>query len=242
MSYHFITDQIVFLEQIDSTNDFLKKLVKDKQVKAPFCLYTNYQTLGKGQRENTWQSEAGKNLLVSFLVDSIKEIQLLPYLNKCMALSLVEVLKSFEVKNISIKWPNDIYIEDKKIAGILIENVIEGKSIKYCVLGVGLNINQTEFHNLDATSTKNVLNRDLEIIEVLYMLFHQFYKMLKQSEPEIAERVNTCLYKRGKNVTFQLEAGIKEYEVLSISRNGNLCVKEGPQEIELEHHRVKWIK
>lgn len=242
MSLHFISDQIAFLDQIDSTNDFLKKLFKDKRVEAPFCIYTNYQTLGKGQRQNSWQSEGGKNLLVSFLVDSVKEIKMLPNLNKCMALSIVEVLKKLGIKNVSIKWPNDIYVANQKIAGILIENVIEGKQIKYCVLGVGLNINQTEFDRLQATSIKNVLEKDMKIEGVLHMLFELFYKMLNQNEFEISDKVNMCLYKQGESVTFQQGEGIKEYIVESISRNGNLSVKVGEQQIELEHHKVKWIK
>ncbi|NNJ56436.1 MAG: biotin--[acetyl-CoA-carboxylase] ligase [Bacteroidia bacterium] len=242
MSIHFVTDQIVFLEQIDSTNDFLKKLVKEQQVKEPFCVYTNFQTNGKGQRQNTWQSKKGENLLVSFLVDSIKEIRLLPHLNKCIALGIIEILKSLEIRDVSIKWPNDIYVGDQKIAGILIENVIEGKHIKHCVLGVGLNVNQTEFNGLSATSLKQILRKESSNEGLLQILFDHFYKLIHLNEFEISERVNKFVYRKGKRVTFQREDGIKEYIVDTICNNGNLGVMDGNQFIELEHHRVKWIK
>ena len=242
MSYHFIKERIQFIEEVDSTNNYLKKLVRDNTVSAPFSLYTNFQTQGKGQRSKTWESEPAKNVLASFLVDSIKHIESLPHLNKCMALALVHVLNKLGLNHVSIKWPNDIYVRDHKIAGILIENVIEGKQIKHCILGVGLNINQSKFQSLDATSTKKELGKTLNVLEVLQLLFEQFYALLVKNETQIAQEVNQILYKKGESVTFQLDSGIASYEIRSICSNGNLEVMHEDQQIELEHHRVKWIK
>ena len=118
-------------------------------------VHTNYQKNGRGQRNNEWLSENGKNLTFSFLLEPYVELSNQFFLHIITSISIFKTLLKINIKNISIKWPNDIYVNDKKIAGILIENLVYRKFIHKSVIGVGLNINQANFGSLNATSIIN---------------------------------------------------------------------------------------
>jgi len=134
-----------FVETTHSTNLLLNEIVENNRNLPDFyCVTTNYQTAGKGQGSKSWLSNIGENILASFYFKP----QILPpqqiYFNYFFALIIREVLSQY-VDNVMIKKPNDIYVGDKKIVGILIEHHIQGDMLKYSVAGVGINVNQTQF-------------------------------------------------------------------------------------------------
>lgn len=144
---------IIWLESVDSTNKEAQRRISD--IDNLSVLSANQQTEGRGQRGNTWSSESGKNLLFSVVMkfsDSIFDGELLPAINshdqfvisETAALSVVDLLAENDTEA-KIKWPNDIYVGDRKICGILIENSIKGNSLSHSILGIGLNVNQTSF-------------------------------------------------------------------------------------------------
>lgn len=135
----------IALEETASTNLYLAQLC-DRQVQEDFtCVYTAYQTAGKGQRGNSWESEAGKNLLFSFVVyPDFLEAGRQFLLSQATALALQETLAQY-AEDITIKWPNDIYWKDKKICGTLIENDLTGVCISRSISGTGVNLNQKRF-------------------------------------------------------------------------------------------------
>jgi BirA family biotin operon repressor/biotin-[acetyl-CoA-carboxylase] ligase len=231
---------ITFLDEVNSTNTFLKEEARSKNLKAPYCVSAAYQHLGKGQREKSWHSNKDENIVCSFLVDSISKIGELPKLNKAASLAIHGMLTEFGITDVSIKWPNDVYVKDVKIAGVLPENIISGSRLKNCIIGVGLNVNQTEFSDFEATSMKRELLRDVDSILVLHKLYDMVYYFLSLAEKDLGNRFNELLYKKNKLVTFQSDNGIKTYQVLSVLENGNLLVKEGQQFKEVEHHKEKW--
>ena len=139
---------IIWLEMVDSTNDEAKRHIYD--IDNLSVLSARQQISGRGQRGNTWSSEAGKNLTFSVAIrfgyDGVEPLQAYDQfvISEITALSVVELLASHEI-NAQIKWPNDIYVGSKKICGILIENTLSGTDVRYSVVGVGLNVNQTSF-------------------------------------------------------------------------------------------------
>ena len=134
---------IIWLESVDSTNLEAKRHISD--IDNLSVLSALEQTAGRGQRGNTWTSNAGENLMFSIV---LKSPALMPEdhfaLNEIAALSVADFLSTYGIKA-QIKWPNDIYVDDKKICGILIENSFRGKYISSSIIGIGLNINQRNF-------------------------------------------------------------------------------------------------
>lgn len=159
--------KLIKLDAIDSTNDFLKALSSQDELENFTVVTAENQTKGKGQMGAKWQSESGKNLIMSALVkDFIFDNEQVFNLSLIVSLSVIEVLKSLNIPGLSIKWPNDIMSYNKKVGGILIENTIKSDGRIVSVVGLGLNVNQTNFDELPNASSLAVilgkaLNKDL---------------------------------------------------------------------------------
>jgi len=183
-SYHFV-------ETTHSTNLLLNEIAENAKKTATslpdfFCVATNFQTAGKGQGSKIWQSEKGKNILASFYFQPL----ILPpqqiYFNYFFALTIRKML-SLHVNNVKIKKPNDIFVDDKKIAGILIEHHIQGEKLNYSVAGVGININQTQFDAAlpNPTSLKLLTGKEFNrevILEEIVQIGEEYYNKLQNSE------------------------------------------------------------
>lgn len=160
---------LIKLDAIDSTNDFLKELSKKQVVENFTAIFAKNQTKGKGQMGSTWDSESGKNLIMSVLVkDVLKDVDEIFHLNVAITLSVIQVLEEFNLPKLSIKWPNDIMSDTKKLCGILIENSFKSDTKIESVVGIGLNVNQKAFDNLPkATSMLVVMNKEFDLDVVL---------------------------------------------------------------------------
>ena len=157
--------KIVHIDETDSTNRWMKENGEDEMV-----VVADYQTAGKGCGQNSWESERGKNLLMSVLVHPKKVSARTQFIiTQMVSVALCNTLEPLIDKPVEIKWPNDIYVGDKKICGVLIENRLEGRRIRDCVIGIGLNVNQTEFLS-DApnpVSIKQLTGHDTDRDELL---------------------------------------------------------------------------
>jgi len=168
---------IIKLDAIDSTNDYLKQLATFQDLKSFTVVATEMQTAGKGQMGAKWFSESGKNLMVSILINenNLKSTELF-LLNSAVALSIVNVLNANSIPKVSIKWPNDIMADSKKVAGILIENSLKSSGTFVSIIGIGLNVNQTNFENLpQASSLKKVTAKEFD----RYLILEQILFVLK---------------------------------------------------------------
>lgn len=134
---------IIHLKEVDSTNSYIMR--ESSRLEAPVMITAHTQTAGQGQRGNSWESEPGKNLTFSIFY---RPFQLPPIaqfsLSESVALSVVDFLAVHGIEA-KVKWPNDIYVGDRKICGILIRHSVMGAYVSYSVIGVGINVNQTEF-------------------------------------------------------------------------------------------------
>ncbi len=160
---------IIKLDAINSTNDFLKDLMRKQFVENFTVVVAKDQKKGRGQRESEWVSESGKNLTFSILIrDLIVVPSELFSLNVAVAISVLEALNVLTRKKSAIKWPNDIMADNKKVAGILIENAIQQSGEIFSVIGIGLNVNQIEFEGLSSvTSLKLLDEKEFDLDDIL---------------------------------------------------------------------------
>ena len=141
--------EVIHIDETDSTNRWLRSFVSKeyrREGDVSLVVMADYQTAGKGCGTNQWESERGKNLTFSMLIHP-EEIPANEQfrITQVASVAMCETLKQYGCKEVSIKWPNDIYVGDKKICGMLIENRLQGNMMKDCIIGIGLNVNQREF-------------------------------------------------------------------------------------------------
>ena len=188
---YFTDKNLIELDVVDSTNNYTANLLLKTKLVDKSVIMAHFQTSGKGQRGEIWESEPGKNLLFSMVLKApYLDMENYFLLSKIVAISINEVIEKLSGKIGFIKWPNDIYMEGKKIAGILIENQWKGKNIDKAIIGVGLNVNQVNFdHLLQATSLSLLTSKSFDLYEVLFMIYQkiEFYcsKLVKKQFKKI---------------------------------------------------------
>lgn len=201
--------KFIKLNAIDSTNDFLKALASNQKVENFTVVTAKRQWKGKGQMGTKWETEEDKNLITSILIKkTIPNTELLFVLNIAIAISIIEALKNFKIPNLSIKWPNDIMSGNKKIAGILIENNIKENGKIQSIIGIGLNVNQTNFTNLPkASSLKAITGHDYDIDEILLKIIDEIKVHISSIKAEKSEmlwkKYHEVLFKLGKPAVFE---------------------------------------
>ena len=196
------SSKILKEETVTSTNDRLAELCQEKEIKEFTTLMAEYQTAGKGQRGNSWESEPHKNLLFSFvLFPEFLEARRQFLISQIVSLAIKEELDTY-TDDVSIKWPNDIYWKEKKICGILIENDLIGRNISRSIAGIGININQEEFHSPapNPVSLYQITGKQYDIFEVLknIMLRVQsyYYQLKKNDTSSIVTHYEKSLFRK----------------------------------------------
>lgn len=223
--------RIIKLDAIDSTNSYMRRLSNEENLEDYTIVTTECQTHGRGQMGTIWNSENSKNLMFSVFKDtSMLHLEYHFLISVVTSLAILKSLQSFSISKLSIKWPNDILSEDKKICGILIENVIKQNSLSHTIIGVGLNVNQTEFINLPkASSLKLITGNVFELEEVLFETIKNlkyYFKILKRGDyNSLKADYEECLFRKDKPSTFKDRQGlIFTGYIKSVSLFGNLQV------------------
>ena len=195
----------MYIKATHSTNTLLKELLANGEwPEGERFLYTAFQTAGRGQAGNGWESEEGKNLLCSILLPPRKDLF---YLNVLVSVAVHKVIRSllFERSGllslseaVSIKWPNDIYWQDKKVAGILVENAILGSEVTYSIAGIGLNVNQTIFvsNAPNPVSLKQISGKETDIDALMQALMTQIEALEAMDEAQVWAYYRDHLYRR----------------------------------------------
>ena len=158
-----MVNNIIKIKETGSTNDWLKERSKNQFLAEGTTVAAEYQTAGKGQQGNRWESEAGENIMCSLLLyPDFLPIHQNFLLSEVVALGVKDTVEQF-IQPVEIKWPNDIYYQNRKIAGILIENELTGQIISKSIIGIGLNVNQEHFSDAapNAVSLKQILSKNL---------------------------------------------------------------------------------
>jgi BirA family transcriptional regulator, biotin operon repressor / biotin---[acetyl-CoA-carboxylase] ligase len=235
----FTGKKIIHLTETESTNTYAMDVVAKTNPSEGICILADYQTGGKGQIGRYWHSEACKNILVSYIFYPISlQVQDQFYLNIISGLAVRDVVATY-VSSVKIKWPNDIYIEDRKIAGILVQNTLRETSIKSTIIGIGLNVNQTIFpiDIPNPTSLSLLTDKVFDIQEILSLLSSRlefYYLNLKSGQhPLLMATYLTHLYRKDEWAIFKDDHDhIFKGKITGIEAQGRL-------KIELEDGRLQ---
>jgi len=226
----FVGKKAFFLPSCHSTNEMASVLMSQKQALNGTVIYTDFQSAGKGQRGNSWESQEGKNILASIILDT-SFVEPTDFFNLTIMTSLAihDLLAEYTSENVKIKWPNDLYYGDKKIAGILIENYVKQNTIQWCILGVGLNVNQKEFQEPIAISLSNICDQQFavdELINMLLIALERRYFQLQQSHvKELRSEYLNSLYWKDEIHVFQSEGSYFNGKIIGVDRSGKLMVE-----------------
>ena len=222
---------ITFIEETDSTNKALRERMATGQVDEGSVVVAGFQTAGRGQVGNVWESEAGKNLTFSVVLypETVPANRQF-VLSQLAALSVKEVLDAY-TDHITVKWPNDIYWKDKKICGMLIENDLCGKNIYATIIGIGINLNQLEFRS-DAPNpvslaqiTGSVYDTDDVLDRFLSILYKWYLRLLKGEEDILRNKYREALYRRDGYFPFSDDDGGFAARIYDIEPTGHLVLQ-----------------
>lgn len=246
MGQLFKNKQIIHLVETDSTNTYLSnnagKLPQGSVVTADF------QKNGRGQGANRWESNKGENLTFSIIFNplSLKAVQQF-YISKAISLAVSDYISLYTDK-VSIKWPNDIYVEDRKIAGILIENSIEKDNIKQSIAGIGINLNQKSFHS-DAPNpvslnqiTQSVYIPDHELDILTDILEYRYSQLHEKDFSTLDLNYAQVLYRIGR--TSEYITGNQKFKgtIQGVAASGELIITdENNHERRFLHKEVEFV-
>lgn len=232
-----IGSKLIFCKNIESTNTYASGLVQRESISEGTIIYTNFQSAGRGQKGNRWESEDGKNLLFSIVLSPemvIPEDQFI--ISMFVSLGICDFLKTL-IPACKIKWPNDIYAGDDKIAGILIESSITGNSINNSIAGIGLNINQDHFpvYVPNPVSLKMLTGKkydpDLCLKQLAGWLDKRYKQLVSDRRSEIRNEYISSLYWLNEWHKFKSENGIFSGKIVSVTDSGCLQIEDRNSEI-----------
>lgn len=249
MQHHIIGHSIIPLEKADSSNSYATAQIKNDSFPEGTVIWVKHQYAGRGQNQNTWESEKDKNITISVILHpTFLPINKSFILNKAISLGVADFVRSNAKEKVSIKWPNDIYVGDKKIAGILIENAIISNKFQHSIIGIGININQTNFitNPPNPTSLKLITKKIFPLnkcLEELCNFLQQRYAQLKQKDYSaiVSEYLDT-LYQYNQFKKYRIKNKIITAKIIDITDTGVLLLETKEHEkIECSTKEIKFI-
>ncbi len=242
-----IGEEIIDLREIDSTNNYAMRLINQGIASHGLIVKADYQTNGKGQHGNVWTSEQGKNLLLSVILDTQEfplEDQFI--LNACFCNAVASLLmEHYEIKDVRIKWPNDVFVGNRKIAGLLMENVLRGSLWQYAIVGIGININQVQFPLLNrTTSLKLLLNKEQRIKQsenFLIKAMNANYAVFLKDPEGIFNEYQQMLIGYDKKISFKKKGEMFTGSVMGVSKSGELLLHYDGSVKKFRHKEVELI-
>ena len=227
MIYHF--------DITASTNDD----ARDEKYREGDVVWADFQTAGRGQRGHVWHSHKGENLTFSVVLEPLfVPIAEQFSVSEVVALSLVDMLAEYGIEA-KIKWTNDIYVGDKKLVGILIEHSLSSATLRRTIVGVGINVNQTEFDSNipNPVSMAQLLGKQLDAEAVLQCfikhLQHNYESLREGAKERLHERYNMLLYRKNEYHTYALPSGERfRAKIVGTAPSGALCLENEQGEIK----------
>lgn len=235
-----------FLEELDSTNNVLWELSEKVQLTDFHTISTDYQWSGRGQDTNIWFSSKGQNILLSTLVlpDFLNASDAFQ-ISRWVSLSILDFLKDHRIKDAKIKWPNDIYVGNKKIAGILIQNAISGHQLSKSLVGIGFNINEKDFPKElpNPVSLYQLVQQDFHILEEsdhLIRILQRNYRLLKNTPQKVIKKYHQKLYQLEEWAQYQIKSETIEAKIKGVDEFGRLKLEN--RRGEISQYDLKEIK
>jgi BirA family biotin operon repressor/biotin-[acetyl-CoA-carboxylase] ligase len=227
-----IGSKYIFRESLPSTNAYAAKLLKNESLQEGTIIYANFQTSGRGQSGNQWESEDSKNLLISLILyPTMIEPSDQFIISKTISLGICDYLRR-HTANVSIKWPNDIYVNNDKIAGILIESSIIRNEMGNLIAGIGLNINQKIFRS-DApnpVSLGMITGKEFNLEEcrkdLAQCLDKRYRQLLHEKRSDIDSEYLDNLYRIGQWGDYSDKNGLFKGKIIAVNPSGHLRVED----------------
>lgn len=231
----FMGKNLIFVPECNSTNTLAQQLCQQPAISDGTLVITDNQTAGRGQRGNSWESDAGLNFTFSLILKTgFIQAQDQFYLNIAVSLGILNYLRSRTDAPSHIKWPNDILIDSKKVCGILIENSIKGPFLSYSIVGVGLNINQVSFSTDRVSSLKKISEKTYSLpdeLEALMLNLEKFYLQLRQQNPKpLLDSYYQNLFWLGEEKKFRSSGMEWSGTITGIDNAGRLKVRTSTDE------------
>jgi BirA family biotin operon repressor/biotin-[acetyl-CoA-carboxylase] ligase len=227
----FLGKNLIYLPSCHSTNDVAAEKIQKEPIFDGTLVITSDQTAGRGQRGNNWEALPGQNITISVVLkpnflNAISQFSL----NIAISLGVYEFLSKYVAENLHIKWPNDVYIGNRKMGGILIENTISGSRLSYSIVGIGLNINQLSFNNDKAISLRLATQQgefDLEkLVEELCICLEKYYLQLKNGHAANQKKQYLQhLYRFGETHLFSKDGTQFLGKIIDIADSGQLILE-----------------
>ena len=246
----------IVLQSVDSTNNYAMARVHDGVAQHGMTWFAHSQTAGKGQRNKSWKTESGANVIISVVISPapLKPTESFQ-LSACITVAVYQFFKKIAGNETKIKWPNDIYWRDRKAAGILIENSIRtGNAVskndgigiwQWAVAGIGININQTLFpaELPNPVSLKEITGKNYDTValakQLCETLDHYFKELIKNGFKNILETYNSNLYKKDEIVRLKKDNRVFMATIKKVSSTGQLLAEHGIEEY-LDFGKVQW--
>lgn len=241
-------NKIIEIKSVKSTNTYASEILKTKNIDEGTIIFSPNQSAGRGLGQNSWESEEGKNLTFSIvLFPDFLPIDKQYLLSKVISLGIYDYAKS-KASEIKIKWPNDIYYKDKKLAGILIENSIKGSTINHSIAGIGFNLNQEVFYSgaLNPVSLKQITGENYSVEKELVGIreaIQKYYLKLKTGQRnEIKREYIGALYRFNKPFKFRWNKQIFLAKITGVNEYGHLQIVTSENEKkEFEFKEIEFI-
>lgn len=221
----------IVLSETESTNNYAMAKLHAGLLVHGSCLLALHQTAGKGQRGRHWVAKPGENITMTTV---LQPASYKPFVySAAIALGCYDFIKAFGIENLAVKWPNDIYIGDRKAAGILIENIYQGRQWEWAVVGVGVNLNQLDFpeeiaHKAGSvrqtTGQRHELVTSAKLLHQHLVLRHEWLR--KVSSADVMQEYNALLYKRGEEVRVKEGAIVFNTVIDRVEQDGTLVTTD----------------
>lgn len=246
----FVGQNLIKLTSVDSTNNFLKSLVSNSEpLPEGTVIMADDQYAGRGQQNNVWRAEPGKNLTFSLLLKpTFLPLNQQFLLNMAVSIAINDALSLFLGESLAIKWPNDIYFRNQKIGGVLIENSIVGNDIKTAIIGIGINVNQQHFVaelTGRATSVFQILQKDVNLMALLAEIcsaLERLYLQLRAGKhTNIRQSYVDKLYQLNKPALYQKGDEIFEGSIKGVSANGLLRMERNDEIQEFNFKEIAFL-
>lgn len=222
--------EILQYKELESTNDTANEIIESEKNFCNKVVFSLYQNKGRGAGSNSWYSSAGKNLLFSIIICPEIEVRQQFFISKFTSLAIIDYLKDKGIEA-KIKWPNDTLVNNKKIAGILVENSVTKNRINSSIIGIGLNINETVFpETLHATSVKLEKQKEFELLKELnnfLKIFEKRFNLCKNKSFALLDKEYfENLHGTDKYLIYKDKNGIFEAIVKGIDNYGRIILKD----------------
>ena len=226
----FVGQQLYYLPVCESTNSEAQQLLIKNNATEGCTVLTSEQTNGRGQRGNSWEAEPGKNITLSVILSPVfLPVRQQFYLNMAVSLAVLDLLHEYGVTNAQVKWPNDLYVKDKKLGGILIENTINSYSLQHSIIGIGLNINQVSFGVDTATSlaavTRTSINLEGVTCRLLELLEKRYIELRSVRHAKLKYEYLQSLYRYQETHPFIVDGKRTEGCIAGVDEEGRLGVE-----------------